>query len=129
DRSGRLANRGGRLGGVQCRQRDERRQGKGCESARGDCVLRHRHGRTPHAPAVVSTVGALLRSSLAELSPKLSMSSRPIACSIVNIALAIGVPSAALTCRPPLIRPPAWPAMKSGARRWLWMFESASGEP
>ena len=46
-----------------------------------------------------------------------------------NMALAMGVPSAALMCMLPFSAPPAWPAKNSGQRLWLCTFELPMGEP
>jgi hypothetical protein len=56
---------------------------------------------------VAAGAAALFRSSSPVLSPNCGTSSRPSMWSMLNIELAIGVPSAALTCTPPFNRPPA----------------------
>src|SRR5262249_56690376 len=53
------------------------------------------------------------------LSPNDGMSVSPRPWSAVSMALAIGVPSGALTCQLPLSIPLALPAKNSGQRLWL----------
>src|SRR5262249_39992443 len=77
----------------------------------------------------VGAVAAALRSNAPVLSPNCGTSRTPIACSTLSITLAIGVPSAARRCRPPLSGPPARPRRNRGQRLWLCRLESPIGEP